>query len=109
CLTNGIDVAFTIDGPKGPVYVAKPGAVTLARHSGQAIFPFHVAVKRYIELSSWDRLKIPLPFTRAITLMGEPIYVPRDASNEEVEAKQKALQKALDELLSEGQCWRESK
>jgi lysophospholipid acyltransferase (LPLAT)-like uncharacterized protein len=106
CLSNGIDVAFTIDGPKGPVYVAKPGAVTLARHSGQAIFPFHVAVKRYIELPSWDRLKIPLPFTRAITLMGEAIYVAKDAGSDEVEAKQKAVQEALDELHSAGERWR---
>ncbi len=108
CLSNGIDVGFTIDGPKGPAYVAKPGAVTLARHSGQAIFPFHVAVRRYIELPSWDRLKIPLPFTRAITLIAEPIYVPHNASPEEVEAKQAAVQKALDELRRKGQLWRES-
>jgi lysophospholipid acyltransferase (LPLAT)-like uncharacterized protein len=108
CLSNGIDVAFTIDGPKGPAYIAKPGAVTLARHSGQAIFPFHVEVRRYIELPSWDRLKIPAPFTRAITLMAEPIYVPRNASSEEVEAKQAALQKALDELRRKGELWRES-
>lgn len=109
CLSNGIDVAFTIDGPKGPAYVAKPGAVTLARHSGQAIFPFHVEVRRYIELPSWDRLKIPVPFTRAITLIAEPIYVPRNASNEEIEARQAAVQNALDELRRGGQLWRESR
>jgi lysophospholipid acyltransferase (LPLAT)-like uncharacterized protein len=105
CLSNGIDVAFTIDGPKGPAYVAKPGAVTLARHSGQAIFPFHVEVRRYIELPSWDRLKIPVPFTRAITLIAEPIYVPRKASSEEVEAKQAAVQAALDRLRQQGEEW----
>lgn len=107
CLASGIDVAFTIDGPKGPVYIAKPGAVTLARHSGQAIFPFHVAVQRYVELPSWDRLKIPLPFTRAITLMGEPLYVPRNATLEEVETIQQAVQKALDDLRLAGEHWRE--
>ena len=40
CLMSGIDVAFTIDGPRGPAYVAKPGAITLARHTGQAILSF---------------------------------------------------------------------
>jgi lysophospholipid acyltransferase (LPLAT)-like uncharacterized protein len=109
CLANGIDVAFTIDGPKGPAYVAKPGAVTLARHSGQAIFPFHVAVKRYIELPSWDRMKIPLPFTRAITLMGEAIYVPKNASNEEIELSQALVQERLNELRSAGELWREDR
>jgi lysophospholipid acyltransferase (LPLAT)-like uncharacterized protein len=106
CLSNDIDVAFTIDGPKGPANVAKPGAVTLARHSGQAIFPFYVAVRRYRELPSWDRLQIPLPFTRAVTFIGKPIYVPRSASGEEVAASQAAVQKALDELRRQGELWR---
>lgn len=108
CLDRGIDVAFTIDGPKGPAYVAKPGAVTLARHSGQAIFPFHIAVKTFVALPSWDRLQIPLPFTRALTLMAEPIYVAREASAAEVEAKQAEVQAALDRLRQEGEAWRQS-
>jgi lysophospholipid acyltransferase (LPLAT)-like uncharacterized protein len=106
CLSNDMDTAFTIDGPKGPAYVAKPGAVTLARHSGQAILPFHVAVRRYIELPSWDRLQIPLPFTRARTFIAEPIYVSRQASSEEVAACQDAVQKALDEFRRKGELWR---
>ena len=106
CLDNGLEVAFTIDGPRGPAYVAKPGAVTLARHTGQAILPFHIAVDKGIELSSWDRLKIPLPFTQALVLIGEPIYVPRGSSSGEVTVKQMALQSALDNLRDEAEVWR---
>ena len=105
CLNNGMEVAFTIDGPRGPVYVAKPGAVTLARHTGQAILPFHIAMRRYAELPSWDRLRIPLPFTRALTLIAEPIYVPHEATSDEVACAQAALQSALDKLRSEGDAW----
>jgi lysophospholipid acyltransferase (LPLAT)-like uncharacterized protein len=101
CLSNGMDAAFTIDGPRGPRFVAKPGAITLARHTGQAILPFHIATPRHVALPSWDRLQIPLPFTRAIALIAEPIYVPRDASSEQVQAKQAALQAALDGLRLE--------
>lgn len=108
CLDNGIDVAFTIDGPRGPAYVAKPGAVTLARHSGQAILPFHIAASRNIEVPSWDRLRIPLPFTRALTLIAEPIYVSREATAEEIASAQAALQSSLDKLRSEGEAWRKS-
>ena len=88
CLENGMEVAFTIDGPRGPAYVAKPGAVTLARHTGQAILPFHIA-------------RVPTSRSRAGTacrylcrslvqplFIGEPIYVPRDATSEEIAAKQ---------------------
>jgi len=106
CLANGMEVAFTIDGPRGPAYVAKPGAVTLARHTGQAILPFHIAASSYIEFPSWDRLQIPLPFTRAASFIGAPIYVPRDATSEEVAAKQAAVQSALDGLRRETEAWR---
>jgi lysophospholipid acyltransferase (LPLAT)-like uncharacterized protein len=104
CLDSGIDVGFTIDGPRGPAFVAKPGAVTLARHTGQAILPFHVAARRVIRLPSWDGLQIPLPFTRAVTIVAEPIYVPRDASAEEIASKQSALQSTLDRLRREAEA-----
>ncbi|HJQ24441.1 MAG TPA: lysophospholipid acyltransferase family protein [Blastocatellia bacterium] len=106
CLSNGMDVGFTIDGPRGPAYVAKPGAVTLARHTGQAILPFHVALRRYWELPSWDRLQIPRPFTRAAVFVGEPIYVVRHGGRAEAEARQAALQATLDRLRREGEAWR---
>lgn len=106
CLLNGLDVAFTIDGPRGPAYQAKAGAVTLARHSGQAILPFHIAALRYWELPSWDRLQIPRPFTRAATFVGAPIYVARHAGKDEIETQQAALQATLDRLRSEGEAWR---
>ncbi len=105
CLENGIEVGFTIDGPRGPAYVAKAGAVTLARHTGQAILPFHIVAKSYIELPSWDRLQIPVPFSRAATFIGEPIYVPYDATSEDVSVKQVALQSALESLRLEADAW----
>jgi len=105
CLMSGIDVAFTIDGPRGPAYVAKPGAITLARHTGQAILPFHIVARRPLELSTWDRLQIPLPFTRAATFIAEPIYVARDASKDEIAEKQFALQSSLDRLRNEAAKW----
>ena len=107
CLACGIDVAFTIDGPRGPAYVAKAGAVTLARHTGHAILPFHIAARRFFEVSSWDRQRIPSPFSRAITIVGEPIYVPRNASEDEVQSKQAALQASLDRLRAEAEEWRD--
>ena len=98
-------MAFTIDGPRGPAYLAKPGAVTLARHTGQPILPFHIVSTRFFELPSWDRLQIPLPFSRAAAFVGEPLYVPRDANREEVMEKQSNLQSVLDALRREGDLW----
>ena len=106
CLDNGIEVGFTIDGPRGPAYVAKTGALTLARHTGQAILPFHTEVRRYVEFPSWDRSHVPLPFTAAICLIGEPIYVPRHATSDELIALQARVQSELDDLRSEAETWR---
>jgi lysophospholipid acyltransferase (LPLAT)-like uncharacterized protein len=105
CLTAGMHAGFTIDGPRGPAFVAKPGAVTLARHTGQAILPFHIATRRHVELPSWDRLQIPLPFTRSLVLVGEPIYVPRDANEHEAASKQRELQDSLDRMRQEAASW----
>jgi lysophospholipid acyltransferase (LPLAT)-like uncharacterized protein len=106
CLEHGIDVAFTIDGPRVPAYVAKAGAVTLARHTGQAILPIHITARRRIRLGSWDRLQIPVPFTRALAIVGEPIYVGRDAVARDLESKQSALQEALDAMREACEEWR---
>jgi len=106
CLESGIDVAFTIDGPRGPVYVAKDGAVILARHTGHAILPFHITMKRYIEAPSWDRLQIPMPFSRAVMLIGEALFVDRGGPEDEARSKQALLQSTLDRLRAEGEVWR---
>ncbi len=107
CLKNQIDTGFTIDGPRGPAFIAKPGAVTLARHTGQAILPFHITVRRSISVPSWDRLQIPLPFTRALVLISNPIYVAREGGPEEATSKQTYLQATLERLRAEGEAWRE--
>lgn len=105
CLDNGIDVAFTIDGPRGPAGVAKTGAITLARHTGHGVLPFHVSPRRFIQLRSWDRMKIPLPFTRLRVTIGTPIFVPKDASDDQVELKQRELQKSLEHLQVLCEAW----
>src|SRR5437667_7332452 len=57
--------AFTIDGPKGPRYVAKMGAVLLAKKTGYPILPFTITAAKSWRLKSWDHLQVPWPFTRA--------------------------------------------
>jgi len=105
CLSDGIEVAFTIDGPRGPAYIAKPGAVTLARHTGEAILPFHISAKRHIQFPSWDRLQVPLPFARALVVIGAPIYVARDATGDTIAGKQTELQSTLERLRDEAEAW----
>jgi hypothetical protein len=101
-IRKGHDAAFTIDGPRGPRYVAKQGPVLLAMKTGAAIFCFHISMKHKIQLKSWDEFQIPLPFTRAIVLKAEPIWVPPDASEEVLRNLHQQMQTALDKLRNEG-------
>jgi lysophospholipid acyltransferase (LPLAT)-like uncharacterized protein len=94
----GCTTAFTIDGPKGPRYIAKMGAVLLAKKSGQPILPVTMALKRYWTTPSWDFFQIPKPFTRARVYVASPIYVPPDADEKTLAAKRDELQKVLDHL-----------
>jgi lysophospholipid acyltransferase (LPLAT)-like uncharacterized protein len=105
-LKKGLDVAFTIDGPRGPRYVAKMGPVILAKKTGQPIVCFHISTERKIQLNSWDLAQIPLPFSRALILKAEPIYVSRQADEAEVERCFQQMQAALDRLREEADaCW----
>jgi lysophospholipid acyltransferase (LPLAT)-like uncharacterized protein len=101
-IRDGHDAAFTIDGPRGPRYVAKQGPVLLAMKTGAAIFCFHISMERKIQLKSWDEFQIPLPFTRALVLKAEPIWVPENASEPELRSLHQQMQETLDKLRIEG-------
>ncbi len=102
---DGRHTAFTIDGPRGPRYIAKQGPVLLARKTGAAIFCFHISMQRRIQLRSWDLFQIPLPFTRAIVLKAPPIWVTSDASEEQVRLIHDEMQRTLDDLREKGDAW----
>ena len=97
-IDRGHSAAFTIDGPRGPLYVAKPGAVALARATGVRVVPFYVALDRPWILRSWDRMMIPRPFSRALVRLGEKILVPLDADPATFDRCQAALQAGLERV-----------
>ena len=95
----GCPTAFTIDGPKGPRYVAKMGAVLLAKKTGNPILPFTITARKFWEAKkSWDGFQTPKPFTRARVIIAPPIYVPSDADELQLKEKRDELQRALDEI-----------
>ena len=107
-IQDGHDVAFTIDGPRGPRYVAKQGPVILARKTGAAIFCFHIALKRKIQLNSWDHFQIPLPFTRARVFEAPAIWIPSDADEDSLRECHDRMQQVLDALHAKGGRWEQS-
>ena len=98
---RGIDLAITPDGPRGPRYEVQDGVLALAQLTGLPIVPFSFRAVWKIELKSWDRFQIPLPFTRCEMNAGRPVYVPRDISAADREVLRLQLERTLKELSRE--------
>jgi len=90
--------AFTIDGPRGPKYVAKPGPVLLAKKTGAPIRCFYVAVSHGWTLNSWDEFVIPRPFAKVCIRWSSKIAVPAEASESEMVALHAEMQRALERV-----------
>jgi lysophospholipid acyltransferase (LPLAT)-like uncharacterized protein len=95
---RGYDLALTPDGPRGPRYEVQEGAMSLAQVTGLPIIPFSENLNWKIQVNSWDKFQIPLPFARCDLMVGEPIRVPRDASDAEREALRRELERRLREI-----------
>jgi lysophospholipid acyltransferase (LPLAT)-like uncharacterized protein len=105
-LEEGLDAAFTIDGPRGPRYVAKPGPVMLARRSARPIIVFHIGLERAWTLKkTWDLFQVPKLFTRAILVIAPPIEVAEDINREGLEEKHQEMQKMLERVRDVAENW----
>jgi len=94
---SGCTLAFTPDGPRGPIGVVQPGVIITAKQSGMPVIPVAFAAKRKFIVGNWDKFHIPLPFNRVVVCYGEPFYV---GANDAVEQKSAELKKAMDEVTA---------
>jgi lysophospholipid acyltransferase (LPLAT)-like uncharacterized protein len=100
-LKEGLNLVITPDGPRGPRAKVKSGVIELARLTGAPIVPVSFSAVRRRFLKSWDAFLLPLPFSRAVYIWGEPIYVEPTATREEVAKYQGILAERLDLLTME--------
>ena len=91
-------VAITPDGPLGPPEKIQSGVVLMAKYSGVPIIPWHYEADSQWRLKSWDRHKIPKPFSSVVESFGEPFIVPKDLSPEEVQEFCEKLEADLKKL-----------
>ncbi len=95
-LKNKRAIVLTVDGPKGPRNISKPGALSLSKKTKAPIIPITpITNDPFIFKKSWDQCKFPLPFSKIIVRFGEIIQVPQDSETEEI----KLYQKQLDHFL----------
>lgn len=96
-LKEGGNVAMTADVPKGPSRKAGKGIVQLAKHSGRPLLPVAIATSRHHDLDTWDKASINLPFSHIALCFGEPIPVPEDATDEQLEEIRQLLETRMNE------------
>ena len=91
----GHNCAFTADGPRGPAFIAKPGAAQLATRLNTDVGAFYVLPQLAWQLRSWDRFLIPKPFSRVLVtwstrVPGDPAAV-QTALNRSVQLAETAI------------------
>jgi len=97
-IKKGGSIAYTVDGPKGPIHKVKEGIIHIAQMSQIPIIPVVPAAKHNIRANSWDHYRISLFFEKVITVFGDPIYVPRDITEEQREGYRLQVENKLFEL-----------
>ena len=93
---QGTASGFAVDGPRGPARKVQPGAVWLAKLTGNPVVPFHMEASSYWTLKSWDRTQIPRPFSTVALCGRAPDRGGRMTADEtRIEAKRVELENAL--------------
>ena len=96
---DNVSPVITPDGPRGPRFKFKPGALLLAQMSGRAILPMSYAAS-HAWLIKWDRFVIPMPFARIAIALGPPCYVPRVTDAASLERLQGRMEEELKRLYA---------
>jgi lysophospholipid acyltransferase (LPLAT)-like uncharacterized protein len=100
---DAISPIVTPDGPRGPRFKFKPGAILLAQMSGRPMLPMAYAASR-AWLVKWDKFVIPVPFCRVAIAIGAPRYVPRVTDAAGIERLQSEMEGALKELYAQARA-----
>jgi lysophospholipid acyltransferase (LPLAT)-like uncharacterized protein len=97
---EGVSPAITPDGPRGPPWKFKPGAVLLAQLSGRPMIPLGYAASHAWKIK-WDRFVIPSPLARIVIAVGEPVYVPKGLDSAGLEKLQLDMEHRLQAVFEE--------
>lgn len=94
---DGISPGITPDGPRGPRFEFKPGAIFTAQISRKAVVPVAYAAKPAWILRTWDKFVIPAPFAKVSIAIGEPYFPPQKMDDAQMAEAQRELERRLHE------------
>lgn len=96
----GSSGAVVADGSQGPARVLQPGALLVASRTGRPIVPIAWSASSCFTIHSWDKTAVPKPFSKIDVYFGDPVYVPRKMSAEELEEYRCMLEENLNALYT---------
>ena len=102
-MKNGFSIVTTADGPRGPKYEFKLGAILMARVTGVPIIPIGCAANRAWYLNRWDDFMVPKPFARIAIAIGEPYALPPGTPLNELEPHRLLVQEAVMSLMTDSE------
>lgn len=97
-LQQGVSPAITVDGPTGPAFECKPGAVMLAQLSGRPVVALSFHASRAWLFHKWDRFVLPMPFSTITIAVGTPRWVGKRIDAQTTERLQKEIDAELKAL-----------
>ncbi len=98
---NGQSVAVTPDGPRGPVFKMKAGAVITAKKSGLPVVLLGIGFKKKRFLNSWDKFEIPKAFSAVRAVYSDPIYIDSSFGREETSKMIEECETKLNDIQRE--------
>ncbi len=104
-IRKGKSVILVGDGSRGPCYEFQKGIIKLAHFTGAPIVPVTYGAKNKIQLNSWDRFIIPLPFSKIKVMYGDPVYVVKNKKERNLQSKLEELQKKLKQMTQAVDSW----
>ncbi len=100
-LEEGYSIVMTGDVPPGPARISGQGIITMSKLSGRPILPVAVATSRFMTFNTWSRFTLNLPFSKMACVVGDPIYVSSDATQDESERLRLRFEVALNKATEE--------
>ena len=94
-------IVITPDGPRGPARKISNGAITLAKITQTPIIPVAWNTSDKWLINSWDKMRIPKPFSKGKIIWGEPIYIPKSLDKKKQEIIKIKIESKLISLTNE--------
>ena len=85
-LMEGYDLFISPDGPRGPRMRMKKSPIYYAQKTGKPIICACFSMDKALIMDrSWDKNMVPVPFSKGVFCLSEPLYVPSDLTDEQIE------------------------